>query len=183
MKNIKMLHHFVVNPKAQKALHRIVKLLRKHKLAFQISGGFAGEIYGSPRPLHDIDIDVEDEAIKILYSEVKEYIIYGPAHYKDSSFDQQLMTLRYHGQDIDIWWATSQKIFNPITKKWDKMIFDPDDVTRKNVAGLRLPVITKEKFLNYEKKLVKGSKRDRQHITDIKSALKNVDDLNALLKK
>lgn len=93
------------------------------------------------------------------------------------------MTLRYQGQDIDIWWATSQKIYNPISKKWEKLTFKPADVTWKNVAGLRLPVIPREKFLHYEKKLVKGSRWDKQHIIDIKSALHNVDDLNALLRK
>ena len=39
------------------ALFWIVKILKKHKIPFHISGGFAAKLYGVKRDLADIDID------------------------------------------------------------------------------------------------------------------------------
>jgi len=69
--------------KTREALHWIVGILRKHKVPFQISGGFAAKLYGATRPLNDIDIDIPDKCLVDVVSDVKKYIIYGPDHYHD----------------------------------------------------------------------------------------------------
>lgn len=44
----------------------IVGLLNKYQILFQITGGFAANLYGSKRELNDIDIDVPSARIKDL---------------------------------------------------------------------------------------------------------------------
>ena len=76
--------------------------MNKNKIDYQITGGFAGKIFGSKRKLNDIDIDISEENFKYLIPEISEYIIYGPAHHKDVKWDLELITLNYGGQEIDI---------------------------------------------------------------------------------
>jgi hypothetical protein len=60
----------------KEALHWIVGILRKHKIPFQITGGFAANIYGSTRLLADIDIDLPDKDIFDILPKVQKYVIY-----------------------------------------------------------------------------------------------------------
>ncbi|MFZ3016050.1 MAG: hypothetical protein WA101_03610, partial [Minisyncoccia bacterium] len=70
----------------EKAFLWIVNILNNKNIPFQISGGFAAKIYGSPRELNDIDIDIPDENFPDIYDGVKQYAIYGPEHYKDAKW-------------------------------------------------------------------------------------------------
>ena len=79
------------------ALIWIIDLMNKNKIDYQITGGFAGKIFGSKRKLNDIDIDISEENFKYLIPEISEYIIYGPAHHKDVKWDLELITLNYGG--------------------------------------------------------------------------------------
>ena len=60
--------------KTKEAFTWIIGLLRVHKIPFQISGGFATNIYGSTRPLADIDIDVSDENVLKIQKSVKKRV-------------------------------------------------------------------------------------------------------------
>ena len=86
----------------ENALRWIVLLLQKDRVPFQIAGGLAAHLYGAKRPVNDIDIDVPDSAFDQLLPEVREYIVFGPDRYKDSTWDVHLMTLDYHGREIDL---------------------------------------------------------------------------------
>jgi len=69
--------------KSKKAFKWIITVLRKNKIPFRITGGFAAKIYGSQRELADIDIEIPDSYFDKILPEVKKYIIFGPAKYKD----------------------------------------------------------------------------------------------------
>jgi hypothetical protein len=103
--------------KTKEAFTWIVGLLRKHKIPFHISGGFAANIYGSNRPL--VDIEIPDKKIFEIQNDVKKFIIYGPKRYKDKEFDLLRMTLKYKGQEIDICGINSQKLFDKKANKWN----------------------------------------------------------------
>src|SRR3989339_2139307 len=102
----------------EKAFKWIVGILQENKIPFQLSGGFAARIYGSDRPLYDIDIEVPDSYFDKLLPFIKDYLIYGPQRYLDETFDLLLMTLKYEGQKIDISGCETDKLFNHQTRRW-----------------------------------------------------------------
>ena len=59
----------------RKALAWIVKLLNDNQIPYQISGGCAAKIYGSPRQLDDIDIDIPRSYFEHILPEVKKRVV------------------------------------------------------------------------------------------------------------
>jgi len=133
----------------------IIGLLQKHKIPFQISGGFAVRLYGSNRELNDIDIGVPDDAIDILYPDVKVYITYGPDRYVDEEWDLKLMSLKYKGQSIDIAGRDSIKLFDKESGVWIAGHRDFITSELKDVYGLVVPVIPKESLIAYKRKIIR----------------------------
>ncbi len=142
---------FVVMRRTKEAFRWIIEILRKHKIPFQISGGFAAKIYGSNRQLVDIDIGVPDNRLKEILPDVREYIIYGPKRYIDNYFDLLLMTLKYKGQEIDIYGNNKMKLFDCKNKKWVKNKINLTDSITKKVYGTNVPIIHKKMLIAYKK--------------------------------
>lgn len=138
--------------KTKEALHWIVWLLRAYHIPFQITGGFAANIYWSKRPLADIDIDVSDKYIFDMLPEVKKYVIYWPKHYKDWAFDMLLVTLKYKWQEIDLGGCSDEQIYHKKYKHRENLQTNFSKVTRKKVFGLMLPIIPKEELIKYKSK-------------------------------
>lgn len=140
---------------AEKAFQWIVGLLKKHNIPFQISGGFAARLYGSMRDLADIDIGIPDDCFDDLYSDVKEYVIYGPEHYLDDEWDLKLMTLKYENQKIDLAGRDNIKIFDKSQGIWIPAHRDLTISENKEVYGITVPVIPKEALIAYKKKIMR----------------------------
>jgi len=158
--------------KTKEALKWIVSLLRKNKIAFEITGGFASRIYGSKRPLADIDIEVSDKAISKIQQLTKKYIIYGPKEYKDRNFDLLLMTLSYKGQKIDICGKDSEELYDKKKGKLIKEKINLSHVKVKKVKDLFLPVVPLEDLIYYKKEL--GRNVDKKDVRELsKKNIKN----------
>lgn len=153
--------------KTKEAFTWIINILRKNKIPFQIVGGFAANIYGSKRPLADIDIEIPDKQVLKIKNSVKKYIIYGPKQYKDKEFDLLLMTLKYKGQEIELCGIDSEKLFNKKRGKWEKESINLSKAIRKKVYNHIVPIIPINMLINYKKKIAR--------VVDIK-------DINALSK-
>lgn len=145
------------------ALEWIVDILKKYQVPFQISGGCAAKIYGSPRELNDIDIDIPENCFEKIISDVKPYLVFGPAQYKDGKWDLYLMTLNYKGQEIDIG-GQNAKISTKDCSQWIDFHTDFSKAMKKEFLGLEVPVIPKEDLISY-KQLLDG---DHQQV-DIQS--------------
>ncbi len=143
-----------MNKKTEQAFHWITEILGRHKIPFVITGGFAAKIYGSPRPLNDIDIDIPDERMKDILEDIKPYAIFGPAHFKDERWDLLLATLNYNGQEIDISGGDHLKICDARTGKWLDNRTDFKKVTEKEIFGKIVPVIPKEDLVAYKSMLI-----------------------------
>jgi len=131
----------------------IVKLLKKHEVPFQISGGFAARLYGSMRELADIDIGIPDKSFEKILPDVNEYLIYGPKHYRDDEWDLKLMTLKYKNQKIDIAGRDTIKIFDKINNAWIPAHRDLSISENQEVYEITVPVIPKSALIAYKKKI------------------------------
>lgn len=153
-----------VGIKTIKAFRWIVILLNEHAIPFQISGGFSAKIYGSKRPVHDIDIDIPEDRFKDILPEVKKYIFYGPHHYKSDAWDLYLMTLNYHGQLIDIGGAFKEKVCDIRTDKWVPIPTNFNTERIIDVFGIKVPVINPKELVEYKSHLC------RHQVEDIRAA-------------
>ena len=136
------------------ALKWIVGILETHRVPFQITGGFAAHIYGSGRPVNDIDIDVPDDKMELLLPDIAPYVTSGPARYVDERWDTKLITVVYHGQDLDICGADTMRIFDDATRRWFDMPSHLDTARPQEVFGIRVPVIDPAELVAYKRLLI-----------------------------
>ena len=85
------------------------------------------------------------------------------------------MTLRYEGQDIDIAGLDS-KIFNKLTRGWEKCSGDLHNVEIKEVFGRSVPVELLDSLISYKTKL--GREVD---IDDVRQLTKSNLDLSDII--
>jgi len=150
----------------KKAFDWIVKILRKHNIRFWVTGGLAARVYGSRRPLDDIDFEVRDRDVFVVANLVKKYIIFGPKQYLDKNFNIILMTIRYKGQEIDFSGADSTRLYDSKNKKWVKCYSNLSKAVHKKVFGMIVPVTPKQDLIAYKSKLLR--KVDRLDIKALK---------------
>lgn len=141
--------------KLEKALKWIIPIFEKHGIPHQLSGGFAARIYGSKRPVNDIDFDIPEDKIDILIPDIKKYIIYGPADHKNNRWDLRLVTINYEGQEIDIGGAFDVKIFDDTENSWKSFPAKLNEAEIHDVYGIKLPVMAPQYLIEY-KKLLSG---------------------------
>jgi hypothetical protein len=153
-----------VGKKTIRAFRWIVGILNKHAIPFQISGGFSAKIYGSRRPVHDIDIDIPEDRFRDIMPEVKKYVVYGPHHYKSDAWDLYLMTLDYHGQLLDIGGAFKEKVCDIRTDKWRPIPTNFHTANIMNVFGIKVPVVNPRELAEYKSYLC------RHQVEDIRAA-------------
>ena len=138
--------------KTKNALRWIIGILNKHRIQYQIAGGFAAKLYGSERKLNDIDIDVRDKDIPIILPEISKYLTLGPDRYIDGKWDCYLATLNYHGQEIDICGADTLRISNKARTEWIAwaVAFNTVDMA---IGGTLIKVLRPQELINYKKEL------------------------------
>ncbi len=135
----------------QEGLKWSVRLLRKLKIPFLVSGGMAVKLYGVRRHVSDIDIEVSNTDLSKVATEVRKYIKFGPARDVGKYFDESLIKLVYKGQEIEFGGCDSRKIFNTKENRWQADRIDLNDATIKKFYGLSIPVIKKEHLIAYKK--------------------------------
>jgi len=137
----------------RKALLWIVGILRRHTIPFQISGGLAAHAYGAKRAIHDIDIDVPEEMMENILPDVKQFIEFGPARYKDERWDLLLMTLDYKGQLIDVGGANDTRICDARTSEWNAVPCDLSSARTMKIFDIELTVVNPEHLMIYKQML------------------------------
>ena len=152
--------------KTEKALRWILGILEKHKVTYQISGGFAAKLHGATRELADIDIEVPHEVFSKIMDEVKPFIFWGPTRFQDENWDLVYAKIEYGGQKVDITDGGSLKIIDGKTKEVVLRKIDFSDFIEKEIFGMRVKVIPKEKLIRY--KSVLGRDVDKLDIEQMK---------------
>ncbi|MSR84877.1 hypothetical protein EXS71_00310 [Candidatus Uhrbacteria bacterium] len=137
----------------REALQWITDILLQHKIPFQITGGLAGIVYGSGRSLNDIDIDVPEDRMQEIVSDVKKYIEFGPERYKDENWDLMVLTLNYKGQSIDLGGTDTTKTFDKNHKQWFLAPCNLSSAQIHDVLGTPLPVVHPKDYIIYKRSL------------------------------
>lgn len=139
--------------KAFVALKWIVGILNERSVEYQITGGFAAKMYGSERELNDIDIDIRDEGMNKILPMIQPHVIFGPTRYTDDKWDCLLVTLSYHGREIDIAGIDTLRISNKERARW---ITYPDyrfEVVDMSIAGIKVKVQHPTRLIEYKREL------------------------------
>jgi hypothetical protein len=144
-----------MDKKLKDALGWIVGIFNKHHIPYRIGGGFAAHMYGSDRPVNDIDISLSGEFFPIIVSEVSSYVTSGPKHYLNEKWDCDTLSLSYNDQEIDITDIDTLKMTNKDKTKW---IITKDNFRKfpnviKNIDGIEVSLIDPRDLVAYKKEL------------------------------
>ncbi len=133
-------------------LNFIISTLDRHKIKYQVTGGLAGNIYGSTWPLHDIDLEVAQKDMERVASLFRDCTIRPLARFVDEEFDLMLLTLRLGDVEVDINQAEDAFVF---TKEGARIQLDTDFSKAKEISflGLTLYVQPLEDLIRYKELL------------------------------
>lgn len=140
-----------LNEHQKESLEWIVSIFKKHNVPYQIAGGLAAKIYGSARPLNDIDIP--EAGIAKILDDVKEYVTYGPIRHIDEKWNVYLVALERNGQEFDISAAEGAKVHDDSTGEWISIPTNPAQGNWIEYSGMRLSVMPKNELVTYKRYL------------------------------
>lgn len=140
------------------AFRWIVGVLRKHRVRFHVTGGFAAHFYGSFRKVKDIDIAISQKGFWKVLPDIHSYLVFGPSRYRDKNFDVLMVTVSFRGQEIDI--GTRCKIYDQHQRCWQLATRSLITRNRQRVLGLLVPVVPKVQLFAIKQAL--GRPQDRK---------------------
>ena len=141
--------------KTLKALHWIIPILDKHDVPYRIGGGFAAHVYGSGRPVNDIDFSLPGKYFSVILPDVAEYVTAGPKHYSNEKWDCDTLSLNYHGQAIDMTDIDTLRMSSLDLSEWfqTKDHFRKFETVKTLVDGIEVSLIDPRDLVAYKKHL------------------------------
>jgi hypothetical protein len=140
-----------ITPKQLDVIVYFVDALKRANFAYQITGGLAGNIYGSKWPLHDVDIEISLKDMEAVAELFKEFLIIKPRDYEDKEFRMRLMILEKDSVAVDI--SAVEDFYVRCAGSWLKVETDlkgAQDVTWK---GMQLKVQPLKDIISYKQLL------------------------------
>lgn len=138
-----------------KALLWIVKILNNNNIPYRLGGGMAMSLYGSKRPVNDIDISVSGKYFSTIIPLVRSYIKDGPKHYKNEKWDCDTLTLEYNKQEIDLTDIDTLLMSNKNKTRWirnkERYIKHPD--IKISIDGIEINIMSPKALIEYKKEL------------------------------
>lgn len=137
------------------AIKWIVAIFDENKISYRIGGGAAVHLYGSSRPVKDIDIALSGKYFSVIIPLVRDHIIAGPQHYLNEKWDCTTLSLNYHGQDIDLTDVDTLLMRSKDGTEWirNKEIYDKYPDVVKEVEGLKVTLMHPQALLGYKEHL------------------------------
>lgn len=102
----------VISDNHIKALKIVIPILNEHNITYRVTGGLAGNLYGSQWQLHDIDIEVAQSDINKIVELFQEYLVIHLMRLVDDEFDLLMLTLVIHDIDVEINQAEDAFVFS-----------------------------------------------------------------------
>jgi hypothetical protein len=137
----------------ERAFRWIVGLLEELAIPFLLVGGLAARAYGASRELADIDFYVPGERLADIARAASEFVTAGPERVVSAHWDITFMKLEYAGQCIELGAAEDVRIRDGATGPWAREPVDLGAAELKELFGLRVPVITRDRLLAYKRRL------------------------------
>ncbi len=133
----------------------IVTLLNTINAPYRIGGGTATHLYGSGRPINDIDISISGKYFPSILSLVEEFITTEPTHYLDEKWDCTTLSLNYHGQDIDLTDVDTLLMRSNDKKEWirNKEIYEKHPNQTVQVDDISITLMHPKVLLEYKEHL------------------------------
>lgn len=160
------------------ALKWIIPILNKYNIPYRIGGGFAANVYGSERPIKDIDITLSGKYFPIIMHDILEFIEYDLKHYSDEKWDCDGLTINYYDQEIDITDIDTLRMSNKEKTEWlqTKDNYCKYELISIKVEGIKVSLINPRDLVAYKKELA-----DEEHLyqmIDIEAVEKYIRDNN-----
>jgi hypothetical protein len=154
---------------ALSALTTIIPVLEKYGFKWVITGGFACYVYGVPRELTDIDIDIDisgaDPRFQEFVKELEPYITQPLEHFVDQNYDNYNFALTINEQLVDVCPMKEMKIINTATGKYEPFYDKGFPETETGTFfGMELPLLSRELIIKNKEMLVLKRESD---ISDI----------------
>jgi len=160
---------------AYEALRFIMPELEKRSLRWVITGGFACYVYGVPRKLTDIDIDIDTSkdtaAFKDLFACVSAHITQPLIHFVDQNNDNYNFEITVAGQLIDICPMAELKVFDRNVAKYVAFYDGFPASEEGDFFGLKLPLLSKELIIKNKEMYVWQRESDVADIAGLRALL------------
>jgi hypothetical protein len=138
---------------AGEAFRWIVSVLRSVDARFQVVGGLAARAYGGNRALVDLDLYVEAGRFMDAVTAASEFLIWGPAHHRDESWDLTFAKLEWKGIRIELAVAEGARYFDRRNGEWVDQGIDFSRAEMREVLGVVVPVIPRDDLRAYKEGL------------------------------
>ncbi|MEG4323403.1 MULTISPECIES: hypothetical protein [unclassified Microcoleus] len=102
----------IISENHLKTLNLLIATFDRQNIPYQVTGGLAGNIYGSKWPLHDIDIEVSQRDMAKVVELFKEYTVRPLFRLVDEEFDLMLLGLCLNDIEVEINQAEDAFIFS-----------------------------------------------------------------------
>lgn len=159
--------------KAHEALSFIIPILEMLNLRWCITGGFACYVYGVPRNLTDIDIDIEvskdDPAFAEFLRLVESRITSPLEHFVDQNYNNYNVEV---AEILDVCPMAEMDIFNKEIGGYENFYKDGfPDIEAVDFLGFKLPLLSKELIIKNKEMLVWQRESDFSDIAGLKKIL------------
>ncbi len=133
----------------------IISILNEIDAPYRLGGGTATHLYGSGRPVNDIDISISGKYFPNILPLVREYITMKPTHYRGEKWDCITLSLSYRGQDIDLTDVDTLLMRSNDGKEWirNKEIYEKHQNQTVHVDGVSVTLMHPKVLLEYKRHL------------------------------
>lgn len=148
-----------------RALRWIASVLDDLGVRWVVAGGLAARAHGATRPLHDIDLYVEEGALERILPRVRAHHAHGPRRHRDERWDCLFLEVRYAGEEIELAEDARCRHRSGADAPWHPAGVDFDAADRREVSGVEVPVMPLEALVAYKRRL--GREVDRRDLEEL----------------
>lgn len=136
-----------------KIMTRVATELDSLGVEYQLSGGAAARFYGSPRPVNDLDFELEDKDLRratdLLVAKGARLVQeVGP--YEDSSWQVNLSILEWDGQTIELVGCKEARIWDQAGSEWRNFANNPRKAQWRRFGGSLIRIISLHDLISYK---------------------------------